>query len=149
MYTQFLNLSAHKDHRLGTVRVVFPEVHGLCCSFAVTLCEWVWKLHLRVKIRDSVPDLPVSVLAVLNLQRDSPSSMGLVGGHRIIRSRGTCMWCYPRAIYRWDVAFKLLFKEPSNRIFGFAVWLLDDAQILKSKSHFWLYRNDPENILWC
>lgn len=74
--------------------------------------------------------------------------MGLVGGHRISEPEESVCVVTPGAICRWDVAFKLLFEEPSDRIFGFFydVWLLDDALMLKSKSHFWIYRNEPEGI---
>lgn len=115
----------------------------------MTLCEPVWKLHPKEKLRDCLPGLHVSALAVLYLQCDGPSSStGMVGGHRISELEESACVVIPGAICRWDVAFQLLFEEPSDRIFGFIydLWQLDDALILKSKSRFGLYRNDPENI---
>lgn len=79
-------------------------------------------------------DVTVSALAVLNLQCDGhSSSMRMMGGHRISEVEESACVVTPGAICRWAVAFKLLFEEPSDRIFGYLcdVWLLDDTLIFK------------------
>jgi len=55
--------------------------------------------------------------------------MGVAGGHKVSVVEESACVVTSGAIFRWDVAFKLVFEESSDRIFGFLcdVWLLDDA----------------------